>query len=281
MSLSLIESVEMSEGVRKVEISFLRVDSGKVERKTDFVAVEEPIHILLNREHYATILCTPTDREALVMGNLVSEGIVHSPKEIREIKIGKNGECKVSLIGDIDVVKRLDFSLPFKRLVLSSCGSTSQWPFSKLLDRIKIPKINVKTRLKAEIVLNSVKQLNKRAIIFRRTGGVHAAALYKQNGELISFSEDVGRHNAVDKVIGLALLEECDFNFEQCFLTSTGRLTGDIVLKALRLRIPVVASLASAVDSGIEVARKTGVTLIGFVRGYRMNLYTYPERIIP
>lgn len=275
----MIEDAEKLEGIRESTISFLSVDSGKIEEKIDFVAVEEPIHILLNEEHYATILCTPTDREALVIGNLFSEGIVNSLEEIREIKIGKRGECRITLERDIDVIKRLDFALPFKRLVLSSCGSMSQWPFFlKSIDRVKIPKINVKTCLKAEVVLKSVRQLNDRAIIFRKTGGVHAAALYEQNGELISFSEDVGRHNAVDKVIGLALRGECDF--EQCFLASTGRLTGDIVLKASRLRIPVVASLASALDSGIEVARKTGITLIGFVRGYRMNLYTHPERII-
>ena len=274
----LIEDTEAIKGTAKRIISFLRVDLGKIEEKTDFVAVEEPIHLLLNEEFYATILCTPTDREALVVGNLFSEGIISSLDEIKEIKIGETGECKVILKENIDVMKRLDFALPFKRLVLSSCGSMSQWPFSKLIDRVKLPKITAKMCLKAELVLQSVRQLNDRAIIFRKTGGVHAAALYEPNGELISFSEDVGRHNAVDKVIGLALNKECDF--EQCFLASTGRLAGDIVLKASRLRIPVVASLASAMDSGIEVANKTDITLVGFVRGNRMNVYTHPERIM-
>jgi len=88
----------------------------------------------------------------------------------------------------------------------------------------------------------------------------------------------VGRHNAVDKVVGIGALKRLDF--EECFLASSGRLTGDIVLKLARMRVPAAASLAAAVSSGVEVAERTGVTLIGFVRGKRMNVYTYPERIV-
>jgi len=120
--------------------------------------------------------------------------------------------------------------------------------------------------------------LNALAETFRKTGGVHVAALYSGGGELMSYAEDVGRHNAVDKVIGVCALRKSDFS--QCFLASSGRLTGDIVLKAARMRIPLVASLAAPVDSGVEVAKRTGLTLIGFVRGSRMNVFTFPERII-
>jgi FdhD protein len=113
---------------------------------------------------------------------------------------------------------------------------------------------------------------------FRKTGGVHVAALYSAGGELLSLSEDVGRHNAVDKVIGDGVTK--NLNFENSFLALSGRLSGDIVLKSARMRIPMVASLAAAINSGVEVAQRTGITLIGFVRGKRMNVYTYPERII-
>ncbi len=113
---------------------------------------------------------------------------------------------------------------------------------------------------------------------FRKTGGVHVAALYSAKGELVALSEDVGRHNAVDKVIGVGTAKKLDF--ENLFLALSGRLTGDIVLKAARMRIPIVASMAAAVDSGVEAAQLTGITLIGFVRGKRMNVYTYPERIV-
>jgi formate dehydrogenase accessory protein FdhD len=118
--------------------------------------------------------------------------------------------------------------------------------------------------------------LNFSAETFRKTGGVHVAAIY--NGEDVeALAEDIGRHNAVDKVIGIGALNRTDFS--ACFLALSGRLTGDIVFKAARVGVPIVASLAAAIDSGITMARNTGLTLVGFVRGNRMNIYTFPERV--
>jgi FdhD protein len=102
--------------------------------------------------------------------------------------------------------------------------------------------------------------------------------LYTSEGKLITYAEDIGRHNAVDKVIGTVALK--NIGFSDKFLASSGRLTGDIVLKAARVGIPVLASLSAAVSSGVEAARLTGLTLIGFVRGTRMNVFTHPERVI-
>ena len=132
--------------------------------------------------------------------------------------------------------------------------------------------------LAANIISQSVRNLNTIAENFRKTGGVHVAALYTTDGELVALAEDVGRHNAVDKVIGAGATKKMDFR--NLFLALSGRLTGDIVLKAARMKIPVIASLAAAISSGLEAAQLTRVTLIGFVRGKRMNVYTYPERIV-
>ena len=114
--------------------------------------------------------------------------------------------------------------------------------------------------------------------LYRETGGCHGAALFDMEGSLLSVKEDIGRHNAIDKVIGEMLLKKQDF--ENVFLTSTGRLTGDSVLKAIRAKIPIVASLSAAIESGIRLAVGYGITLIGFARGSRMNIYSHPERII-
>jgi FdhD protein len=138
--------------------------------------------------------------------------------------------------------------------------------------------LNVGLTVEAKVVLESVKRLNVLAEKFRRTGGVHAAVLYSASGELAALSEDVGRHNAVDKVIGAGTTKKLDF--EKLFLALSGRLTGDIVLKAARTRIPIIASMAAAINSGVEAAQLTRITLIGFVRGKRMNVYTYPERVV-
>jgi formate dehydrogenase accessory protein FdhD len=132
--------------------------------------------------------------------------------------------------------------------------------------------------IKAETVLDCVNSLNRAAEIFRKTGGVHAAAIFSSDGILMASAEDVGRHNAVDKVIGITMMRKT--NLGKCFLTLTGRMTGDIVMKAARLGMPVVASMAAAIDSGIAIAKKADLTLVGFVRGKRMNVYSVPERIL-
>ena len=146
------------------------------------------------------------------------------------------------------------------------------------MDRLSLVKLKLGLTVKARVISESVKRLNILAEEFRKTGGVHVAALYSTSGELAALSEDVGRHNAVDKVIGVGTAKK--LIFEILFLALSGRLTGDIVLKAARMRIPIVASMAAAINSGVEAAQLTGITLIGFVRGKRMNVYTHPERIV-
>ena len=113
--------------------------------------------------------------------------------------------------------------------------------------------------------------------IYRATGGTHGAALADKDGTLHFIAEDVGRHNAVDRVIGKGLEE--GFHFEGAMLVCSGRLTSDLVLKAAVARLPVVASISAAVDSGIELADAAGISLVGFVRGARMNVYTHPNRL--
>jgi len=264
--------------VHKVGISQVTVSPLKVERKTDFVAEEAPLHIFLNQKHYVTILCSPNQLKELAAGYLLSEGVLKSIEEIQNMQLEKGGRCLVQLKRGIDAEKRISVSQPFSRLVLSACGSPDYWPLSKLMDRLDIPKVPLGLTVKAATISESVKKLNFLAETFRKTGGVHIAALYSSNGELMILAEDVGRHNAVDKTIGTVALKK--MNFDNGFLASSGRLTGDVVLKAARMRIPVVASITAAVDSGIDVAERTGVTLIGFVRGNRMNIYTCPERIV-
>ena len=158
----------------------------------------------------------------------------------------------------------------------SSCGAPNYRPLSEIINIL--PKMDITLTVTANILSKSVKQLNFIADEFRKTGGVHVAALYSTDGKLVALAEDVGRHNAVDKVIGAAAIKNIDFT--KLFLALSGRLTGDIVLKAARTQIPIIASLSAAISSGIETAKLTKITLIGFVRGKRMNVYTYPERIV-
>jgi len=262
----------------EVEVSRIDVAAHKLERRLDCVAEEKPLHLFLNQTHYVTILCFPTLLKELAVGYLLSEGVLRSVDEIGEIRFKKGGKCQVQLKRGVDAEKRIATSQPFTRLVLTACGSPDYWPLSKLIDRLDLRKLPLGFEVRAEVVSEAVRRLNTLAETFRKTGGVHVAALDSADGELITYAEDVGRHNAVDKVIGVSALKR--FDFCQCFLVSSGRLTGDIVLKAARMGIPVVASLAAALDSGVEVAKRAGLTLIGFVRGSRMSVFTFPERIV-
>jgi len=265
--------------VKEVDIELVRSPTGERERRKDLIAVEKPVHVLINGVHYATIMCTPEKRAELVLGHLLSEGIVKSPQEIRSIDAGRGGLFKVTLAPGIDEKARVTYASPFARIITSACSPNRPWLFPKLVDRVK--PLSIESRLKLDTCTISLacKRLNELAEKFRATGGLHAAGLFSADGSLEAFAEDIGRHNAVDKVIGIAIKRR--LRFGDCFLACSGRLSGDMVLKAVRVGIPIIASIASALSSGVDMAEVAGATLIGFVRGQRMNVYTHPERIQP
>jgi FdhD protein len=256
----------------KVEIVRVDISANRFQKMTDYVAEEKPLHIFLNRAYYATIFCSQSNLKELAVGHLLSEEIIKSVEDIDEISFKGKGVCRVKLKANIDLEKRLRLLTHFSRVIFSACGSSLPYEYSG-----KLPKITSNLKVKAEVILNSVNRLNSIAKTFRKTGGVHAAAIYKSSGDPVAFAEDVGRHNAVDKAIGIGALNKSDFS--ECFLALSGRLTGDIILKAARVGLPIVASLAAATDSGIAIAKEVGLTLIGFVRGKRMNIYNFPARI--
>jgi len=256
----------------EVEVVKFDVSAKKAQKITDFVAQEKPLHIFLNRTHYVTIFCSPSNLKELAVGHVLSEGIVKSIEEIGEISLKEEEVCHVKLKPHVNLEKRMKLLKPFSRVIFSACGGTAPYQYSG-----RLPKITSNLKVKAEVILNSINGLNSIAKTFRKTGGVHAAAIYNSDGTIVAFAEDVGRHNAVDKAIGIGALSKTDFC--GCFLALSGRLTGDIVLKAARVGLPIVASLAAAIDSGIAVAKEVDLTLIGFVRGKRMNIYNFPERI--
>ncbi len=257
--------------MREVEIVKIDIAARKAQKIKDYVAEEKPLHIFLNKTHYTTIFCSPINLKELAVGHLLSEGLIKSIEEIAEIGFKGEDVCHVKLKPNIDLEKRLKLSKHFSRIILSACGGPYQ-PSKRL------PKIRSNLKVKAEVILNCVNHLNFIAETFRKTGGVHVAAIYKSDGSLVAFAEDVGRHNAVDKVIGMGALANTDFS--ECFLALSGRLTGDMVFKAAKAGLPIVASLAAALDSGIAIAKDVDLTLIGFVRGKRINVYNFPNRVL-
>lgn len=220
-------------------------------------------------------MCSPSDLKEMAVGHLLSEGILKSTKEIEEVELKeKEGSACVKLKPKINIEDRLKLSRLHARVITSACGSGAPYQYTG-----KAPQVKSNLKVKAEVLFNCVNQLNSKAQLFRQTGGVHVAAIYKSDGSQVALAEDVGRHNAVDKVIGMAALSQADFG--QCFLALSGRLSGDVAFKAAKVGLPIVASLAAALSSGIAVAEAANLTLVGFVRGKRMNIYAFAERIIP
>jgi formate dehydrogenase accessory protein FdhD len=142
----------------------------------------------------------------------------------------------------------------------------------------KIVTVKSDLTIKAQTILDAIFLINEKAKGFRETGGLHDSGIFKADGTLIAFSEDVGRHNTVDKAIGEGLLSK--INFTQCFMIITGRVPGDMIYKTAKTGIPIIASMAAVLNSGVTSAQKANITLAGFVREKRLNIYTHSQRII-
>ena len=259
--------------VREVEITKIDLSSGEAKKIPDYVAEEVPLQLFVNQTFWATILCSPTDLKELAVGHLLSEGILKSVGEIEEVTL-KEAEmtCKVTLKAGVNAEDRVKLSRLHQRVITSACGSGSPYQYIG-----KTPRVKSNLAVNSQIIFDSVNQLNFKAEGFRKTGGLHVAAIYHTDGSVEALAEDVGRHNAVDKVIGIVALRNVDFG--ECFLALSGRMSGDVAFKAAKVGLPIVASLAAALSSGVEMAEAANLTLVGFVRGKRMNIYTFPARI--
>ena len=260
--------------VLQVNIIKLDLFTGTSQKITDYVAEEKPLYLFVNKTFWATILCSPSSLRELAVGHFLSEGILKSADEIEEVVLKEpESTCHIKLKPGINVEDRVRLSRLHARVIPSACGSGSPYQYTG-----KIPEVKSNLKVKAKVIFDGVNQLNFKAEGFRRTGGLHVAAIWKANGKLIALAEDVGRHNAVDKVIGMAALNKVDFG--GCFLALSGRMSGDVAFKAAKVGLPIIASLAAALSSGIATAKAAELTLAGFVRGKRINIYTCAERIV-
>jgi len=235
----------------------------------ELIAVEAPVNIYVNDQHVVTLFSLPTQLKELGIGWLLSQAIVKSIDEIINVQVKENN-VKISCSGKVETRIKAGKTM---RIVDSHCGSTIE-DFLFLIDRMIKPFAKSDYAVKAERILQFVKVL--KSTLFKLTGGTHSAAIFHEE-KLVAFAEDIGRHNAVDKVIGAAAEKKVEFS--KCVIVSSGRQPANMVLKAARVGIPIVASIAGPVYSGVDIAIKTGVTLICFVRGQRMNVYSYPERV--
>ena len=233
------------------------------------LALDEPVCIFVNDEYHVTLIATPEMREELTAGYLLTQGIIESVKEIEGIEMD-NGDVKVALTGAVDL---REASVSMMNLIVTACGSSPRAKDSLM----RLPEVSSGLRVEASRLKDMITALNRRSSVHRRTGGTHAAMLSSGEGEMLAFAEDVGRHNAVDKVIGAHALRGGELG--ACVLLSTGRQSGEMVQKACRVGIPVIASMTVPLVSGVRLAEASGVTLTS-VSGGRLRVYSAPNRIL-
>lgn len=242
---------------------------GKMEEKTDWVTEEAPLTIEVNGGEIATLLCSPTDLKSLVVGFLFTSGFIEEASAIKSLVIDQE-----RWKAHVDTSVNFPPEMIFKRIYTSGCGKGIIFhsPMD-LMQRIRIPD---GFTIEGGKISGLMKQFLTSSGEYRQTGGVHSSALV--SGEDMIVKDDLGRHNAVDKVIGEGLLKKVDFG-DRLLLTS-GRISSEIVSKVLRCRAPVIASSGAPTNQAVKLARDANLTILGFVRGKRMNVYSGEGRII-
>ena len=270
----------------------IKFAKGKLENIEDFVSIEEPLEISLkfkDKEKWITkslsiTMRTPGHDKDLVRGFLFNEQIIQNIKDIDNIesygdKVGQyNIQNKIlvtlnnSQNVNISKIKR-DF------LTNSSCGvcGKSSLDALEIIKKDKTPKSNPK--LSKEIIINSPSILRKNQSEFAKTGGIHASGLFSSNGNLVSLREDVGRHNALDKMIGDSLLNDY-FRPNDQFITCSGRLNFELVQKVLMTNIGLMIGVGAPTSLAIDLANKFDMTLVGFVKDDSFNIYTNNQKVI-
>lgn len=252
--------------------SVLRISEEGRSQVEDLVAREFPLTIILDNQELVTLLCTPKDLKYLAIGFLASEGLIESKGEIKKIVVDdRRGVVRVETPGGKGVAQEA----LFKRMITSGCGRGAA--FYSAADTTGQAKVKSEMKVSAGDVFARAREFQLRSQVYRATHGVHSAALCDAKNILL-FAEDIGRHNAIDKIFGQCLLE--DVPLEDRMVITSGRMSSEVVLKVARRNIPIVISKAAPTDLAVEFAARLGVTLIGFVRGKRMNVYTDGWRVI-
>lgn len=246
-----------------------RVTSDSKETAEDIIVREFPLTIMLNGQELVTLLCSPADLKYLAIGFLYSEGLLRSKEDIKRVVVDEGkGVVRVETKAELS-----DTNEVFRRLITSGCGRGAS--FYSAADT-GLEKVESSLTVSSTVIFELMKTFQHRSLIFRTTGGVHSAALC-DNRNIVIFSEDIGRHNAIDKIFGQCLDRNISTN-DRIILTS-GRVSSEIIVKVARRQVPLLVSKSAPTSSGVKLAQELGITLIGFVRGTRMNVYTHDQRV--
>jgi FdhD protein len=252
-----------------------RKNDGSLEYSHDDLTIEEPLEIRIGRKTLATTMRTPGHDDELAAGFLVSEAIVRESREIAGISETRDNVVIVDLAAGVKV--KLNSAQRFGT-ISSSCGICGKSSIDAI--RQNFPPIrSTSIRIDIDALLMLPEKLREAQSDFTRTGGIHAAGIFDLNGEPKIVREDIGRHNAADKAIGRAFLDD-QLPLDRHLLLVSGRASFEIIQKALAAGIPIVASVSAPSTLAMEFARESNQTLIGFLRPPAFNIYSHVERVI-
>ncbi|MER5341544.1 formate dehydrogenase accessory sulfurtransferase FdhD [Streptomyces mirabilis] len=266
----------------------IRIRDGAISTRPDTLVAEEPLEIRLNGKPLAITMRTPGDDFALAAGFLVSEGVFGRADEVQNIvycagaTVDGSNTYNVVDVRTAPGVVLPDITLERNVYTTSSCGlcgkasldavrTTARWSID---DGADAPPV----RLEPALLAGLPDRLREAQRVFDRTGGLHAAALFTEDGEMLDVREDVGRHNAVDKLVGRAL-QRGDLPLSRTILLVSGRASFELAQKAVMAGIPVLAAVSAPSSLAVDLAAETGLTLVGFLRGPSMNVYAGEHRI--
>ncbi|MGJ5831212.1 formate dehydrogenase accessory sulfurtransferase FdhD [Streptomyces ossamyceticus] len=268
----------------------IRIRDGAISTRPDTLVAEEPLEIRLNGKPLAITMRTPGDDFALAAGFLVSEGVLAERSDLQNIVYCAGATADSSNTYNVVDVRTTagvvipDITLERNVYTTSSCGlcgkasldavrTTARWPIDDTRGGDASP-----VRLDPDLLAGLPDRLRAAQRVFDRTGGLHAAALFTEDGELLDVREDVGRHNAVDKLIGRAL-QNGSLPLSRTVLLVSGRASFELAQKAVMAGIPVLAAVSAPSSLAVDLAAETGLTLVGFLRGASMNVYAGEHRI--
>lgn len=275
-----------------IKYNVIKLKDSSVEEVKDFVSIEEPLEMNLKykvdskwiTEHLSITMRTPGHDEDLISGFLFNERIIENFSEIENVeKIGeKVGDFNIQnkIVATINNAKNIDIGKIKKNFITNSscgvCGKTSL----ETVEVIKKDKLNISfPKIQKKIILKSPELLMSEQSEFSKTGGIHASSLINEQGNVVATKEDVGRHNALDKLIGYSHRKKLIDNHSQ-FIACSGRLNFELIQKGLMSNIGLMAGVGAPTSLAIDLAKRFNMTLIGFVKKNSFNIYTNKERVL-
>lgn len=247
-----------------------KVIDGKLVEKDDVVIDESRINIFLNGVKTISMMCIPKDQDAHAIGFLMSENVISSIDDINEISIKNEG---LDVYVDANINEDSLENLYKEKTLTSGCGGGVT---GNIAGNVQVPFNQVSMTVKPSTISSEVKKFYDDSELYMLTGCVHKAMIYLEDGTTVT-AEDIGRHNAIDKVIGKCKIAKQDTTKSVLFVS--GRLSSEMVVKAVMHNIPIVVSRTAPTHLGVTTANTHGITLIGFARGKKMNIYTHAGRI--